>query len=193
MANGLTNFIDADYVKKLSYVDENVDEKYIKIAVNEAQQMHLVQIIGSGLYNEIETQIDANTLTALNTTLLQAYIAPALRYWTVYELMPFMLYKMTNKNISDKSSDGSQPISYNILDKQQEEIKNRAGLYSNKLKKYLYANLTSYPLFMNPGSTLDTIHPDSRVFDSGIFFGKNYDKNASYGERQDNPNTYGCD
>ena len=70
----------------------------------EAQKIHIRNYIGSGLYNEIISQVQSGSLTALNTTLLDDYIIPALKWWTMVEAAPFLTYKVTNKNIVRKNS-----------------------------------------------------------------------------------------
>ncbi len=54
-------FISTQYVKENTIVDENVDEKYIRVAIQNAQKNQLIYIIGSGLYNEIAGQIQNNS------------------------------------------------------------------------------------------------------------------------------------
>ena len=103
-------FINPSVIKNTTYLDENIDEKYIRVAIETAQQLYIEPIIGSGIYDQLQTQINAGTLTALNTTLLTDAIQPALEYWTLHELIEPLLYKFNNKNIAKKTSDNSNPI-----------------------------------------------------------------------------------
>ena len=102
--------LTATYIKDYTFVDPNVDEKYIRISIEEAQKIHIRNYIGSGLYNEIISQVQSGSLTALNTTLLDDYIIPALKWWTMVEAAPFLTYKVTNKNIVRKNSDNSTGV-----------------------------------------------------------------------------------
>ena len=108
--------VTSAYVKDYTFIDQNVDEKYIRISIEEAQKIHIRQYIGSGLYDEIITQVTNSSVTALNTTLLDNYIIPALKWWTLVEAAPYLTYKVTNKNIVRKNSDNSSGIDYNELD-----------------------------------------------------------------------------
>lgn len=194
MANRDTLFITAEYVKARTNVDPNVDDKYIGNAIWEAQRFHLMQTLGSGLYDELETQFDAGTLTALNQTLMHKYIAPCLKYWSLVNLIPYMIVKMTNKGAVTKNSDNSNPSDSKAVDIFIEDLTNKAQYMAKELKDYLIENSNSYPLYLNPGSSSDTIHPDKDVFDQGIFLGNSgYNKNVPFGYRMDNPGTYGCD
>ncbi len=86
--------VTATYIKDYTPIDPNVDEKYIRIAIEEAQKIHIREYIGSGLYDEIIGQVNNNTISALNTTLLDNYIIPALKWWAVVEVIPFLVYKI---------------------------------------------------------------------------------------------------
>jgi hypothetical protein len=76
-------FISTTYLKDNTPLNENVDDKLLKSAIKEAQEIYIRDVIGSGIYNELQTQAYANTLTALNVTLLDSYIAPCVKYYTL--------------------------------------------------------------------------------------------------------------
>lgn len=164
-------FVTATHIKDHTFVDSNVDEKYIRISIEQAQKIHIRGFIGSGLYDELVSQIDADTLTALNTTLLDDYVIPALEWWTLYEVAPFMTYKLTNKNIVKKNSDNSSGIDYNELDQFMNLITDKAQYFTSRLINYLMQNQSSYPLYFNPGTGIDTIFPTPNAFDCGIYLG----------------------
>lgn len=166
-----TYFISVQYVKDNSIVDENVDEKYISIAIQRAQKNQILYIIGSGLYNEIVSQIQAGTLTALNTTLLDTYIVPCLLSHSLVELSPYLLYKLSNRNIGVKDSERVTAIEFSRLDDLMKRFENDAQLEADKLVKYLCENEASYPLWNNPGSASDTIYPRKDTFSCDIFTG----------------------
>ena len=164
-------FLTATYVKDYTFIDQNVDEKYIRLAIEEAQKIHIRQYIGSGLYDELVTQIQASTLTALNTTLLDNYIIPALKWWTLVEAAPFLTYKVTNKNIVRKNSDNSSGIDYNELDQFMSLVTDKAQYHSKRLINYLCENSTDYPLYLNPPTSEETIYPKATSYDCGIYLG----------------------
>lgn len=179
--------VTSAYVKDYTFIDQNVDEKYIRISIEEAQKIHIRQYIGSGLYDEIITQVTTSSVTALNTTLLDNYIIPALKWWTLVEAAPYLTYKVTNKNIVRKNSDNSSGIDYNELDQFMNMVVDKAQYHSARLIAYLCENSTSYPLYDNPGDGVDTIYPKRSAFDCGIYLGKTF-KPTSYEERFQNRN-----
>jgi len=46
-------FINSEYIKELTFVDENVDEKYLKLAIYEAQNVRIKDVLGTALYNTL--------------------------------------------------------------------------------------------------------------------------------------------
>ncbi len=179
--------LTATYIKEYTFLDPNVDEKYIRIAIEEAQRIHIRNFIGSGLYNEILSQVPSS-LTALNTTLTDDYIIPALKWWVLIEAAPFLTYKMTNKNIVKKNSDSSSSIDYNELDQFMNLITDKAQYYTKRLIEYMCENQTSYPLYYNPGNGVDVIYPSGTAYDCGIYLNRKR-KPTSYEERFETRNT----
>ena len=175
----MTNFvylISTTYLKDNSPINENVDDKLLKSAIKESQEIYIRDIIGSGLYNELQTQAFAGTLTANNTTLLDTYIAPCLKYYTLTESMLPMTFKMLNKSVASRNSDNATPVTIDEMTMIERRYRDKAEYYANRLKDYLCANTILYPKYLNAGSTLDTIFPqDVQVF-GGIYLPEDYNE-----------------
>lgn len=160
-------FITEQFIKDNTLIDGNVDEKYITITIAEAQKLHILPILGTALYNELNTQIIAGTTTSANQTLLEDYIADALKYWVIYEGVDLFNYKVTNKAIMTKTSDNSQPIQQADVIRLMDRNRNKAEFFSERLTRFLLANETTYPLYINAGSTIDTIYPNYGNYTTG--------------------------
>lgn len=168
----ITYFVPASYIKEHTVVDENVDEKYIKIAIQNAQNYKLKYLIGSGMYAEIKTQIDGNSLTAINTTLLNDYIVPYLVEQTLVELLPFTLDKISNRNVGTKDSEKTVSASSQRMEQIANEQETRAEMRANEMRLYILQNSASFPTYYNQGSGVDTIWPKTEVFSIGIYTGQ---------------------
>ena len=169
-------FISTTYLKDNTPINENVDDKLLKTSIKESQEIYIRDIIGSGLYNELQTQALANTLTQLNTTLLDTYVAPCLKYYTLTEAMLPMTFKLMNKSVASRESDNARAISVEEMTLIEGRYRDKAEYYANRLRDYLRANTNSYPLFLNPGSTFDTIRPKNTSFQGGIYLPSSYDE-----------------
>ena len=162
-------FISTTYLKDNTPLNENVDDKLLKSAIKEAQEIYIRDVIGSGIYNELQTQAFANTLTTLNTTLLDSYIAPCLKYYTLTEAMLPMTFKLMNKSVASRESDNARAVSVEEMTMIEGRYRDKAEYYANRLRDYLRTYTNDYPLFLNPGSTFDTIRPKNTAFVGGIY------------------------
>lgn len=184
MANVI--FISEQYIKDSSYIDENVDVKLLRNNILETQDIRIRDIVGTGLYDELKTQVQAGTKTALNNTLLDDYIKPALKYWVLHDSALILTFKVMNKSIVKRNSENSETIETADLDRLMDHFKNRAEYYSERITKYLIENESSYPLFTNPGNGVDTVHPKMNNYTQGLHLGisgKTYGLPIDYGRK----------
>jgi hypothetical protein len=164
----IVKFISETKLKELVAINGNTDNALIQPIILECQRIYIEPIIGTGLYNELETQIEANTLTVLNTTLLDSYIIPCLVAWIKYESPVELNYKFTNKNVSTKNSENSTPIGLEEARFLMDRFKNKAEYHSERITKYLCENSVSYPLYDNPGNGTDTVYPNGSNYTTGM-------------------------
>jgi hypothetical protein len=168
----LVLFIDEQTLKDYSIISDNVDFKQLRPEIITVQDLYIQDIVGSGIYNELKTQIQSNTVSANNQTLLNDYIQPCLM-WRVMAESPLALsFKYANKGVVNKTGENSvmpsMPDMANIIGKYQD----RSESYAEKLVNYLIANDTLYPLYLNPGSGVDTVYPRRRSFTTGFAMGQ---------------------
>jgi len=135
--------------------------------------MEILPLLGTGLYNELCTQINANNVTALNQTLMNL-LRPAVRMNVLAYGMIVFNYKIRNKGIQTMSSDNAQPVGLDVIDRMTQTFRDQAQVYSRRVRDYLMAHTGSYPLFTNPGATLDTIRPKSNQYFTGWVMGDDH-------------------
>lgn len=179
MANNIL-FISEQYIKDTSYIDENVDIKLLRSNILETQDIRTLPKLGTALYEELKTQIDAGTTTSLNRTLLDTYISPALKYWVLHDGAYILQYKIMNKGIVTRTSENSETIQTGELDRLMGYFKDRAEFYDDRLTRYLLENDSSYPLYNNAGNGVDTVHPSYNSFTQGWFLGGGCDVPKNY-------------
>ena len=161
-------FISENKLKENSFINGNVDDKLIRATIIQVQDMQIHPIIGTGLYNQIKTQISGNTVSAANTTLLQEYIQPVIIWWVQADGTLPMTYKFMNKSVVKRNSENSNPADLDELFAIADNFKNKAEFYTKRLIKFLEANETTYPLFTNPGDDVDTLHPYREAYQTGL-------------------------
>ncbi len=163
--------VSEQFIKDTTVIDENVDMKLIRDTIELCQDKYILPLIGTGLYNEITAQILASSVSALNTTLINDYIAKALKWWVQYEGADVFTYKFNNKSIVKRNSDNSTPIDMEEVRRIMEKWRTNAELYSQKITDFLIANSSAYPLYYNPGQTSDTVYPKKNSYTTSIYLG----------------------
>ena len=185
-----TYFIHPSELKATAFIDENVDDKILTNAIAIAQELYILPMLGTGLYNELKTQIAAGTLTTLNTTLLSTYIVNALKYFSLYECIEPLNYKFTNKAIMKKRSENSEPIGFDEMTAFKDKLRNIAEWHTERMRLYLVQNQTNYPLYLNPGDGVDIIQPKKDSYSGGWYLGENFDSVPDW-LKAEYPKTYG--
>jgi hypothetical protein len=158
--------ISESRLKELSIINGNVDSKLIGPMIIEVQEMHILPILGTALYREIGSQVP--TLTALNKTLVDDYVIPCMIKYIQQEACIDLNFKLTNANVSQKNTDESTPVDIATSFKLSDRFKNKAEWYAERLTLYLIANQSDYPLYTQPGTSIDTIHPRRDNYTCGM-------------------------
>lgn len=161
--------IGTSYLKENTPLNENLDDKLLKSAIKEAQEIYIRDIIGSGLYDELQSQAFAGTLSNLNSTLLNNYVAPCLKYYTLVESMLPLTFKFLNKSVATRTAEFAQPIGTSELSLIEQRYRDKAEYYADRLRNYLKENTTDYPLYLNPGTGFDVIRPSNTAFMGGMY------------------------
>jgi hypothetical protein len=183
-------FISEQEVKELTPTDENVDEKIIRIAIETAQEIYIIRLLGSGLFDELQTQILSGTTTSENVTLLSK-LKNTMLWYTLYELHPYLNYKYMNKGIMQRGGENVTVTDEPNMNSLRNEARSKAELFASRFRKWLIENESTYPLFLNPGNEVDTIYPENDSFeDWGIYLG-NIGKAPTKLDKLNYPGIYG--
>ncbi|QDP49141.1 MAG: hypothetical protein Unbinned706contig1001_20 [Prokaryotic dsDNA virus sp.] len=173
MPNNKILLITADYYKRNSVVNLNVDEELIHPQIIKAQNMNIERVLGSNLFNTLLEQVSLSNVEPRMVTLLEDYIQPALVEWVTYTALPYFNFKITNKSVAKKSSDNSTPSELNEVNFLRQDIRDDAEYLSDRLTKYLQASLDVFPEYDTNNSDYDDIKPVKNNFFSGIYLSNN--------------------
>lgn len=157
-----------------SVVIDSIDFKAITPNIIYVQDEYIQHLLGTDLFNEINGQIIANTVTAPNSTLLDDWIKKVLINYILAETAPDLVYRWTNKSIVTKNAENSTAVTAEQLEGIVDRYKNRAVSYGRRLTNYLIQEASSYPLF-NSNSDISDVRPDYLQTKTGIFLGETND------------------
>lgn len=165
MADAL--WIDENYLLDNSVIYENTDFKVITPNIIYVQHAYIKPLLGTDLYDQIETAINAQTYTALETTLLDK-LKLAIMNYVIAESASDMVYKWMNKGIVVKTGENSQTISPQQLEFIQDKYKNRAQIFAQRVTDYLIRYSSSYPNYLL-NTDYDDVKAKNNSYETGIF------------------------
>ncbi len=161
----MINLITVEDIRENTSISNNIDVETLQPYISSAEQMHCYSILGTALVSEIKSQISGNTLTDLNSTLLNDYIKPLCCFATWLEASPFLNYKTTVAGVVKQHSDKSESTSLDEFTFYRSAIKDKVAFHADELKKYLRINKDLYPLYRPVDRTTTS-------YSNGIYLGR---------------------
>jgi hypothetical protein len=163
-------------IKERTSIHGNIDPKLIYPDIKVAQDMYILPILGTALYNKLQALILNNTISdvanAAYKTLLDKYLVDALMYFTLSELPTTISYQFWNKGVLRKQGESTELPSMSELIDLSNKYKSRAEFYADKMRLYIVQNAPqSFPEYLNAGSTIDTVTPEQRAFTNPVYLG----------------------
>lgn len=172
--------------KERTAVHSNVEDGLLAPEIKAAQDLYILPILGTALFDKILNDINANVIAGDYKTLLDDYLIDTICNYVISELPIGLNYQFYNKGVTAKTSDNAQSPSMGELFDIVNKYKNRAEAYQKKTILYLKqsASQGKFPEYLNPGSGVDTIIPERNAYSSPIYLGEEYPKHKrSYEEK----------
>lgn len=158
--------ITAEYLKSICPIHQNVENSKLDPAIMLAQETAIIDVLGTALYNDVI----ANP-SATNNVALLVYLKPALAWTAFCESFYELHYKFSQKGIVKHTGTNEESVDHATLKSIQQEYKGKADFYLQRLTNYLIANAsTTFPLYLSPGNSFDTVHPSTDSNVSGGLF-----------------------
>jgi hypothetical protein len=167
-------FISPENIYERSAVHKNIDSKMIVPEIKAAQEMYILPVLGTALYDRLQDGVNNNNLTADEQTLIKSYIRDPLIHYTISELAPALSFQLWNKGLTRKTTENSEAVSSSEIDDFTAKFKNRAEWYLERLIRYLIQEAgegNKFQEYINPGSRTDTFVPKRTSFEIGIYLG----------------------
>ena len=162
-------FISDETIKKSTTINGNVDVQLLLPYIKVAQDIHVQQVLGTDLYEKIQNDIagvSGASLSGAYKTLVDTYIQPVLIHYSLYECLPFLSYKIMNKDIVRKLSETSTGASLDDIKFMRANILNTAQFYTQRLVDYITNHTSDYPEYST--NSLGDMSPSKEGYFSGI-------------------------
>lgn len=161
--------INEEYFKAYCPVPMNFNMEEILPFFNVAEELWLVDVLGIALYNELLEQVNNNTVTELNSTLLLK-VYPYLSFAICFEALPFLGYHFSEVGVTKGKSLNSDSVSINDMNYISSTLRNQVELLKKYLKKFLDDNADLYPLYTATGSCCECKCDDKTEFIWNYYF-----------------------
>ena len=101
-----TLFISPNNIYDRTQIHSNIDSKMVVPEIKVCQDMYLLPLLGSALYERLQRGIEDDDLTNDEETLLKSYVRDCLVYYVVSELTDTLTHQYWNKGVLKKTNEG---------------------------------------------------------------------------------------
>jgi hypothetical protein len=133
--------VSEERLKSYTGLDENVRVEDITPYILVAQDKYIEKTLGSKFYNRLKEGVKQDDLTDNEFEFLQEYVAKALMFYSLYEMMPYIKYKLVNKGILVGTSEEAAVTDLTELKYLRQNVLDTAEYYN----KRMLIQLMDYP------------------------------------------------
>lgn len=118
----------------------NIDVDKLRQCIIDAQITRLEELLGETLYDKIETDFVAETLSGLYLTLYTDYIKPFLIRQGAVEYLKIGAFTVANNGIFQAQPNNGQAITEESLSNLINAVRIKADMFAERMRKYLCKN-----------------------------------------------------
>jgi len=163
-------FISRNDIIKNTPLQGAIDADALLPFVRTAQDKYLKNLLGTILFDYLQAQITANTVSSLSVyyqDLLDDYIKNSLIWYAAVEYIPFSSVQFkSNGAVKQQSEQGIAPTK-NEIDYLKQRAQENADYYALRLQNYLIAYSRFIPQYLQSIGNQTQIYPDQ----SNQYFG----------------------
>tara|TARA_R110002020_G_scaffold183360_8_gene379674 strand:- start:2657 stop:3220 length:564 start_codon:yes stop_codon:yes gene_type:complete len=166
-----TLFISSEKLKIETALNESVDDNLLHPYILRAQDTKILPILGTDLYDDLKSHIDAGSVASHNATLLNTYIAPTLVQFAFAELLPVLRLRFVNNSIQIQQSEQGVAATYGDIKPIMNNAVDAAQFYRQRCIDYLEFNSSLFPKYTtNSGADMS---PTSKNYYAGLNLNNN--------------------
>jgi hypothetical protein len=156
-----TLFVSRNDIVKRTPLGGNIDPDKIIPFVKTSQDKYILIILGTVLYDKLQTDIENGTLTGIYRSLVNDYIVDTLVHYAMVEALPFLAYTIANGGIvKNISSEQATSPSKNDIDFLLQKELGTAQFYAERLTDYLIAFSQNIPEYLQTTGFSNNVFPD---------------------------------
>ena len=158
-----TLMISVQAVKDRTRLASGLDPNIMRPTMSDAQRLHMLPILGGGLYDKIIADIDSSSLSGAYETLVQTYVWPALTNWILVEGLDDWHYRIEGAMVGVRNSDNMTAASEPEINRLKDRYRSRARIETIRLIDYICDNQSSFPEYGKEGAVSGNICPATQL------------------------------
>jgi len=141
-------FISRDDLVRYTPISGNLDFDRVVQYIEIAQDIHVHELLGTNLYEKLQADVLANTLTGDYEILVKNHIKPTLAQYALLEFLPFSQFSINNKGVFKHTSEASETLSRSDINMMTEATRDTAQHYASRMIEYLRNYPNSFPEYL---------------------------------------------
>ena len=153
-------FVTRHDISVFTAANGNIDNDKLLPFINQAQDIHIQNYLGTDLYNKIQAEIVAGTLVDPYLALLNDYIKDMLLHWSMVEYLRYAGVNIANGGIYTKNPENSTALTKEHVDSLIEKSRTTAQFYTNRFIDYMQSGIapSNFPEYYS--NTQADMYPD---------------------------------
>ena len=144
-----TLFINEQQLKDISPISTNVTiTSPLKMRILDAQEKYIRPILCKDQYEQLQLEIETNTVTVVNQALL-TQIKYCLAYYTVYQLLPYSKIRIREAGPINQTGDNGVNADLEELKYLRQTTFESSQIWEIRLREFIEENKADYPLISN--------------------------------------------
>ncbi|MFN7584108.1 MAG: hypothetical protein ACK5P0_01990 [bacterium] len=152
--------IDIATIKKLGFVNKNVDDPIISVTLRRVQDTVIKPILSTTFYNRLIEGVYNDDLNADEINLLNTYITPCIVAAVDYRIINALTYETRSKTVGTARDEHINPVTIEEKHIREEDLKRDFEVYRKELIGYLCDNSELFPEYENYSTDDGGIAPD---------------------------------
>jgi len=141
-------FIDESFLRKKVQPIQNVDGADLGPFVSIAIKTYIQKILGYNFLDDLLVKFNNGTTNSDEDKLI-GFIKDAGAFYTLYEAVPFISFRISNKGVITQSGEFSQGNGVETVEYIRAKVLSLAKRYEDELRKFLDDNKKKYPLYLD--------------------------------------------
>jgi hypothetical protein len=147
----MTDLIPLEYLNEACFLSLNLDEKKYRMCLKMAQEYLSDKILGERLYEQIETQYKAGSLSTDNGNLYEKYIKDFLAWRTYYNYLKFSQDDATPTGFRNFNDENSSLLTDVQMYSKEKNVIAQCKVYEGRITSYIRLqkskDSTKFPLW----------------------------------------------